>query len=147
MSKHAADLARQRAYRQKTGNKCTKKYEKSPRGFLMRTYRNMQSRVQGVQWRKAHLYEGLPILSRDAFYEWAWDDHNFWRLYKQWVQAGYERRLTPSINRIDTYKGYNIGNIEWLTFSANCSLGASSPKRKSNKVENLLEVLQHVQGA
>lgn len=144
MAKTPEELAYQREYRKKTGNKCTKKYEKSPKGFLMRTYRNMQSRVKGVQWRKAHLYEGLPILPREEFYTWAWDDHTFWRLYKQWVQSGYDRKLTPSINRIDTFKGYEIGNIEWLTFSTNCSLGASSPKRKSNSVGTLLEVYAHV---
>jgi hypothetical protein len=123
----------------------SKLYEKTPKGFLMRTYRNMQSRVTGVQKKKAHLYKGLAILPRDDFYAWAWDNSEFWRLYKQWSATDYDRRLSPSINRIDTNKGYTIGNIEWLTHSVNSSLGGMSLKRKSNKVSNLMEVYQHVQ--
>jgi hypothetical protein len=53
---------RLRDYRKRTRNRSTRTYEKTPKGFLMRTYRNMQSRVSGVQWRKAHLYAGLPTL-------------------------------------------------------------------------------------
>jgi hypothetical protein len=33
-----------------------KKYEKTPKGYLMRTYRNMKSRVLGIQHKKAHIY-------------------------------------------------------------------------------------------
>jgi len=123
----------------------SKQYEKTPKGFLMRAYRNMQSRVRGIQRQKAHLYQGLPILSREEFYKWAWEDYNFWRLYKIWVQAKYDRKLTPSVNRVDSYRGYVLGNIEWLTFSVNSSLGGSSPKRRSPKRNNIQEILQHVQ--
>lgn len=120
----------------------SKLYEKTPKGFLMRTYRNMQSRVTGVQVKKAHLYKGLMILPRDDFYAWTWENPTFWRLYKQWAATDYDRRLTPSINRINSSKGYLLDNIEWLTHSVNSSLGGSSPKRKS--VNNLLEVFEHV---
>ncbi len=64
-------LEQQRIRRKKDGNKNTKKYEKTHKGFLMRLYRNMQSRVTGVQKLKYHLYEGLTILPRKEFYEWA----------------------------------------------------------------------------
>jgi hypothetical protein len=123
----------------------SKLYEKTPKGFLMRTYRNMQSRVTGVQKKKAHLYKGLPILSRNDFYAWAWDNPDFWRLYKQWAATDYDRKLSPSINRLDTNKGYTIDNMEWLTHSVNSSLGGSSLKRKSNTISNLMEVYEHVQ--
>ena len=48
-------LRKQRERRKRTGNATIKKYEKSPKGFLMRLYRNMQSRVTGVQKQKFHL--------------------------------------------------------------------------------------------
>ncbi len=120
------DKARQRARRKADGNRITKRYEKTPNGFLMRAYRNMQSRVNGVQWKKAHLYKGLSLLPRQEFYAWARDDANFWRLYRQWTAANYERRLTPSVNRIDTRRGYEVDNIEWLTHSVNSSLANHS---------------------
>ena len=121
----------------------SKMYEKTPKGFLMRTYRNMQSRVTGVQKKKAHLYLGLSILSRADFYAWAWDNVEFWRLYKRWAATDFDRKLTPSINRIDTTEGYILGNIEWLTHSANSALGSTSPKRKQH--QSFMEVYEYVQ--
>jgi hypothetical protein len=121
----------------------SKIYEKTPKGFLMRVYRNMQSRVAGIQHKKAHLYKGLSILPRNDFYAWAWDNADFWRLYKQWAATDFtDRRLTPSINRIVSTEGYSIDNIEWLSHSVNSSLGGSSPKRRSHA--SLLEVYKHV---
>lgn len=108
----------------------------------MRVYRNMTSRVGGIQKKKYHLYEGLEILPRKEFYEWAWDNPEFWRLYTRWTKEGYDQRLTPSINRIDSNKGYVLGNVEWVTHSVNSSLGGSSHKRK--QAASLLEVFQHV---
>lgn len=120
----------QRKHRQENNNLWTKKYEKTRKGFLMRTYRNMQSRVTGVQWKKAHLYNGLALLPRQTFYDWALSDRMFDELFIKWEQSNYDRKLTPSINRINSHKGYLEGNIEWLTHSENSRLGAISEKRK-----------------
>ena len=117
-------LQRQRENRRKTGNLATKKYEKTPNGFLMRLYRNMQSRVCGSHKLKAHLYEGLPILRREEFYAWTKSSDIFWELFRDWEQSGYERRLTPSVDRIDTSRGYELDNMEWVPFYINCSRGA-----------------------
>lgn len=116
-------MKRQREYRYKTHNKCTHKYEKTMNGFLMRLYRNMQSRVEGVQWKKAHLYKGLSILSRKVFYAWAISHKDFNKLWIEWVASEYNRKLTPTVNRIDPKKGYELGNMEWLTHSENSRLG------------------------
>ena len=120
--------ARQRLQRQQSGNAYTKKYEKTIRGFLMRCYRNMQSRVTGVQSKKAHLYQGLPLLDRQSFFTWALNDWQFYRLWIDWCGSDYDRRLSPSINRIDSNRGYEIGNVEWLTHSENSRLGACSKR-------------------
>lgn len=49
---------KQRKYRQKTSNLSTKVYEKTLKGYIVRTYRNTTSRVRGILKKKAHLYEG-----------------------------------------------------------------------------------------
>ena len=138
-------LANQRERRRRTNNAECKIYEKTPKGFLMRTYRNMQSRVAGIQRKKAHLYKGLSLLRREEFYNWAWDDPNFWRLYKNWAAEDYDRKLTPSINRVDSSKGYDIDNIEWLTHSVNSSLGGASLRRKQKSP--FMEIIRHVETA
>jgi len=116
----------QRLNRRLNGNAATLKYEKTPKGFLMRAYRNMQSRVTGVQYLKAHLYLGKPLLSRDSFYEWAMSQHQFWLLFDAWEESGYDRKLTPTVDRIDSAKGYELGNMEWVTHSVNSSRGSRS---------------------
>lgn len=114
--------ARQRTRRKVTNNTSTKRHEKTPQGFLMRAYRNMKSRVTGVQKKRAHIYQGLPILPKDDFYTWSKGNADFWRLYRLWTKSGYDRRLTPSVNRVDPDEGYLLGNIEWITHSLNSGL-------------------------
>lgn len=92
----------------------------------MRTYRNMLSRVLGIQRRKAHLYYGLPILSREEFYVISKSDPDYNRLFIEWKDSGFDHRLTPSINRIDSHEGYLIHNVEWVTHSENSRMGALS---------------------
>lgn len=116
-------------HRAKVGNVHTHKYEKTPQGFLMRLYRNMQSRTSGIQKKKAHLYEGKSLLSRDEFYKWATEDTTFKSMFDTWKLAGYDRKLTPTVNRKDSAVGYELDNMEWLTHSENSRLGANA-KRK-----------------
>ena len=116
----------QRENRKKNGNIQTLAYEKRINGFLMRTYRNMKSRVLGLV--KPHLYHGLSLLDKDCFYEWAKNNHDFQTLFTQWTNKGYDRKLSPSIDRIDPTKGYDITNIRWVTHSEN----SANTRRKKN---------------
>jgi len=116
---------RQREYRQRNGNAGTKKYEKTESGFLMRLYRNMESRISGIQTAKYHLYKGLDILDKESFYKWA-KSIEFRSLFKLWEESQYDRKLTPSVDRIDSSKGYSIDNMEWVTHSENSRRGAIS---------------------
>lgn len=122
----ATDLEKQREYRERTGNACTKKYEKTKNGFLMRLYRNMQSRINGVQKEKHHLYEGKTLFSREDFYHWAKSSQIFHELFYNWQCSEYDRKLTPSVDRIDSSKGYSIDNVEWVTHSENSRRGTLS---------------------
>ena len=56
------------AYNLRTGYAAYKKYEKTPNGFLMRMYRNMKSRISGIQHKKAHLYAGKELMTKEQFY-------------------------------------------------------------------------------
>jgi len=109
----------QRKHRAKNKNADTLKYEKTKKGFLMRTYRNMLSRTNGTQKTKAHLYYGLELLNKNVFYSWALDSPEFNKLFKSWENDYYNRRLTPSIDRINSTKGYILDNVQWLTHSEN----------------------------
>ena len=123
--------AEQRVYRAQSGNAVTKRYEKTRRGFLMRLYRNMQSRITGVQKEKFHLYAGKPLtVTRDQFYEWAFTSGEFHALFDAWEVSGYARQYTPSVDRVDSSRGYELDNMEWVTHSENSRRGSLSHHRK-----------------
>jgi len=130
MQTHEEKMERQRELRKLNCNAYTKKYEKTKQGFLVRKYRNMQSRISGVQKQKHHLYRNLTLLDRNQFYEWALNSKVFHKLFLKWKQSNYDRKLCPSVNRIDTSRGYELDNIEWITHSENSRLGSISQKRK-----------------
>lgn len=117
---------RQRLYRLKNNNWQTKKYEKTRKGFLVRLYRNMLSRVSGVQFTKFHLYAGKSILDKNIFYEWALSDSNFNKLFDDYEKSGYQRKLAPSVDRINSSIGYELSNMEFITMSENSRRGSIS---------------------
>lgn len=119
----------QKKRRAENKNAYTHKYEKTPMGFLVRKYRNMKSRVTGVQKKKYHLYKGLYLLPKQFFYSWSLVNLDFQELWKKWVESGYERRLCPSVDRIDSNKGYTLDNMRWITHSENSKGGCRSAKR------------------
>jgi len=121
----------QRNHRAKTNSIHTKKYEKTTSGFLMRLYRNMQSRITGVQKQKYHLYEGKFLLSRQEFYDWAKNSSKFYELFESYKNANWDRKLAPSVDRVDSSKGYLIENMEWVTHSENSRRGNISKNEKS----------------
>jgi len=126
----------QRLMRKQNGNSHTKKYEKTKKGFLMRAYRNMKSRVTGVQKKGAHLYLGLELLGKDQFYSWAMKNADFHGLWMEYEISGYDRWKCPSVDRKRTSIGYVIDNMRFITHYDNSIAGlkASTEKRKSGEI-------------
>lgn len=122
-------LAWRRAYRKRIGNADSHKYEKTLSGFLMRKYRNMESRIKGIQKQKFHIYGGKSLLSRKSFYQWAYGQRKLRQLFRKWKDSNYERKLCPTVNRIDASRGYEIDNMEWLTHSENSRLTSRLKKK------------------
>jgi len=83
----------------------------------------------GVQKTKSHLYKGLDILSKEDFINWSLET-NFKDLLLGYEESGYDRKLAPSVDRIDSILGYTIGNIRWITHSENSRLGALSQNKR-----------------
>lgn len=115
---------KQRVYRRKTGNWDCKVYEKTFKGYIMRMYRNMKSRVAGVQRAKAHLYLGKELMTKELFYAIALASPELLVLHREYVKSNFDMKLAPSINRKDTSQGYTPENVEFITHSENSRLGA-----------------------
>lgn len=107
--------------------------------FLGNLYTRMKMRVKGKNTKNPQLYLGLPVLPKDIFMTWAKNHPGFLGLYKRWVSNNFDRKLTPSVNRINSSKGYTLDNIEWVTNSQNS--GLSSVVRDMKKKKAIYELL------
>lgn len=124
---------KQRERRKLNNDLSTKKYEKTEKGFLMRLYRNMESRIKGVQKQKFYLYKDKELLSREDFYNWATDNLQFKELFKNYENSNYDRKQAPSVDRVNSDLGYTINNMEFVTMSENSRRGSLSGKNKRSK--------------
>lgn len=129
----SCQLKNQRVRRAENKNAATHKYEKTVNGHMMRTYRNMLSRITGIQKKKHHLYSGKQILSKEEFYKWTATQENYLSLYSEWRARDYDQRLTPSVDRIDPRLGYVPENMRWTTHSENSAAGARSKYRRRSQ--------------
>lgn len=84
-------------------------------------YGSMKQRVDGKATRKYRV-EGYDICTKEQFYEWCQDNSNmnkFKKLHKEWEISGFDRKLTPSIDRINNNRGYTVDNMQWITLTNN----------------------------
>lgn len=117
-----------RANYHRTKGAAQKRYAKTPKGHLYRTYHNMKQRVCGCRARGS--WAGKELLSSEEFYGWALDHPDFKQLYAEYLASGRELRLAPSIDRIDSQRGYTLDNMRWLTQSENSRLGATERRAR-----------------
>jgi hypothetical protein len=115
--------------------------------FLTLTYGAIKDRCTSKRATCKYWY-GKEYLSKGDFFEWAKSDKDFHSLFEAWVVSGNERRLTPSVNRINPDKGYTLDNIEWITVSANTTAANRSRafrvgknKVKKQQKEAVLDIL------
>lgn len=104
-------LARQRAY-----------YH-TKRGYLVLKYAGIVDRCTNPRCRNAHIYYGLTYPKKEVFYEWAMASKEFHSLFRKYARSGYQRRLSPSVDRIDDSLGYDLTNIQWLPNYLNAAKG------------------------
>ena len=92
------------------------------RGRLTSTWAGIRTRCLGKGLpRTRHIYEGLVYCDRASFISWAIKDSAYHSLFASWEQSRYQRRLSPTIDRIDSSKGYELSNLQWLSRSENAT--------------------------
>jgi hypothetical protein len=89
-------------------------------------YAGMRQRVEGRHVRNPVLWAGLPILPQDEFLRWALTHPEFTALHAAWAASDYKIKLAPSVDRIRSWEGYTLDNMQWLTHSENSRRGALS---------------------
>lgn len=96
-----------------------KKYRQTKKGWLQECYVRMTKRVEGkTNHTSKHVWLGLAICSKEAFYSWASKNKEFnqcWRKYQRDPIA----KNRVSIDRINHKKGYTIPNMRFLSLHEN----------------------------
>lgn len=91
--------------------------------------RILDSKHAGIKRRssltnnRSYSASGKEYLTKQEFTEWFYEENNyskFKKLHSNWVESNFERKITPSVDRIDSKIGYIKSNIQWLTLSDNC---------------------------
>lgn len=93
-------------------------------------YYVLKERTEG-RTKQRHNSFGKELISKDDFY--AWFDENidsFMALHDTYVASNFDRKLIPSIDRLNNDLGYVRGNMQWITLTDNA--------RKANKSWNYL---------
>ncbi len=118
---------------------CVKEYERSKRlsnvekfnSYDKNRYRNNIERIfscryDGMRRRVLGLCKrgstGKELLNEKEFIDWCHIPevfNSFMDIYDAWVISIFERKLSPSIDRIDNSRGYTVDNLQWITQSEN----------------------------
>lgn len=94
---------------------CFAAYESSPDRRAKRTWNTLNARVL-----RQSSYEGIKVkMSRDDFLQWAIPEYQAW-------QATHPNE-TPSLDRIDPTKHYELGNLRIIERGENARLASNHP--------------------
>ncbi len=77
---------------------------------------NIYTRQKSSSKKRNH---SMPTYSKDEFHKWVMEQDNIIELFDNWTESGYEKRLTPSVDRTDPMKPYVFGNIALMTWEEN----------------------------
>jgi hypothetical protein len=60
-----------------------------------------------------------PSYTKEQFRQWITQQPNFDRLFQDWQNSGFEKDLSPSVDRLDNTVGYTLDNIQLITWRQN----------------------------
>jgi len=96
--------------------KCSKKHrdevEKTKEGVLASIYRAQKASSLSRNHKK-------PDYTKEDFIKWCLCQKQFHDIFENWVNSNYNKWARPSVDRINDYIGYNMENIQIMTWKQN----------------------------
>jgi len=75
-----------------------------------------------------------PEYSKVELKNWLINQGKFLPIYNTWVDSGYKKELTPSVDRLNDRCGYKFENIRLVTWGINVKSYYSSVRDGSSKI-------------
>jgi len=119
--------ARNKYFKSSKGIAAKKRYHRSKKGLIVHIH-SIQIRLSK---ERSHQ---LPVYTKEELITWCLNQPLYHELHKNWVESGHKRRLTPSVDRIDSKKSYFFGNIQLMTTYQNVVKGVEEGPHRRRKV-------------
>jgi len=88
-----------------------------------RTYKGLSVRIYGGIKKRSRRNGWSVPFTKQEFDTWLFAQPEYLVLHTQWVDYCYYKWLVPSVNRIDSTKGYTLDNIQLMTWKENSDKG------------------------
>jgi len=105
------------------------RYIKTKKGLITNIYNNQR---HNSIFRK----DPLPTYTKQQLINLLFNNPLFHKLYDNWVSSNYDRKLRPSIDRINDYKSYSFDNIQLVTWYENERRYYTDSKNGINNKQN-----------
>lgn len=99
--------------------KRSREYKQSKHGLVNVMY-SSQKRCAN---KRGHL---PPSYTKEEFKIWLYSQDAFHNIYANWVNSGFDKKKTPSVDRIKNDESYTMDNIQIVTWHENDTNGKKS---------------------
>ena len=105
------------------------KWYKTQKGKISQTY----SKQKSASTKRGH---PAPAYTKEELAEWLFSQDLWFTLYDNWVASNFDKKLAPSIDRINDDLPYKFGNIQLMTWEENHKKGYSTVKSGVHKTQH-----------
>lgn len=101
-----------------------RRYRHSPKRIMYNRWYSIKRRCTPGTSTYRTSYEGRLKITKEEWDKFCKENiDSFMSIYNNWVSNNFSRKFSPSIDRIDNNKGYELCNLQWITQSENSIKG------------------------
>ena len=91
-------------------------YNRTPKGRVLRMYTSQKHSSK----QRGH---NPPSYTKSELFIYVTTHPDFTLIFKEWEDSGYDKYSSPSIDRLDDFKGYSMDNIRLVPYKDNFDKG------------------------